>query len=287
MNFEPDEKDWMAYLYGELDEHEKQRFDDYLSRSPEAQQELARLQRLRGLMASLEDHEVIPPPIFAPASDSPRQRVLQLLSSPGVRLVASIAASIVVVILVGRLANMQVVFAENAVTLSFGEQPVPTKTTEPVPVLTASDVQRMIDASVHQNNERVEASLRETQASLEESIRKNLNANAARLESFVRQASTASQDEISRFAATMREQNRDQMQEYFALSSAEQKQYLENLLVDFAKYLQQQRNNDLAVMQLRMKNLEEHNVVLRQETEQILASIITTVGAPVSEERRN
>jgi len=49
-------------------------------------------------------------------------------------------------------------------------------------------------------------------------------------------------------------------------------------LVDFSKYLQQQRNDDLQVVQSRLNNLEQNTDVFKQETEQILSSIITTVG---------
>jgi hypothetical protein len=50
------------------------------------------------------------------------------------------------------------------------------------------------------------------------------------------------------------------------------------LLVDFSKYLQQQRSDDLQLVQSRLNNMEKNTNVFRQETEQILSSIITTVG---------
>jgi hypothetical protein len=68
---------------------------------------------------------------------------------------------------------------------------------------------------------------------------------------------------------------------YFQLTATEQKDYIENLLVDFSKYLQQQRTNDLQVVQTRLNTLEQNTGVFQQETEQILSSIITTVGNPV------
>jgi len=79
----------------------------------------------------------------------------------------------------------------------------------------------------------------------------------------------------------------EQVKDYFQLTSTEQKQYIENLLVDFAKYLQQQRNDDLQFVQTRMNSLEQNTDILKQETEQILSSIITSVGNPVSKETRN
>ena len=93
-----------------------------------------------------------------------------------------------------------------------------------------------------------------------------------------RDASAASQDQISDFVAGMQAENLQVVKNYFQLSSDEQKQYIESLLVDFAKYLQQQRNDDLQVVQTRLNSIEKNTDVFKQETEQILSSIITTVG---------
>jgi hypothetical protein len=50
-------------------------------------------------------------------------------------------------------------------------------------------------------------------------------------------------------------------------------------LVDFSKYLQQQRTDDLQLVQSRLNNLEQNTDMFKQETEQILSSIITSVGS--------
>jgi hypothetical protein len=76
------------------------------------------------------------------------------------------------------------------------------------------------------------------------------------------------------------------VKDYFTLTSGEQKQYIEGLLVDFAKYLQQQRSDDLRLVQMRLNSIEQNNTVFKQETEQILSSIITTVGNPVPVETK-
>jgi hypothetical protein len=71
------------------------------------------------------------------------------------------------------------------------------------------------------------------------------------------------------------------VKDYFQLTTNEQQKYIESLLVDFSKYMQQQRNNDLQVLQTRLQNVEQNTTVFKQETEQILASIISS-GAPTS-----
>jgi hypothetical protein len=68
------------------------------------------------------------------------------------------------------------------------------------------------------------------------------------------------------------------VKDYFKLTASEQKQYIEGLLVDFAKYLQQQQKDEMQLVQVRLSNIEENTNVFKQETEHILTSIISTVG---------
>ena len=133
----------------------------------------------------------------------------------------------------------------------------------------------------------VRATLGETQQKLEASIRKNLAINSGRMDQIVREASSASQQQIRQYVDGIRTENMQQVKDYFQLTSTEQKQYIENLLVDFAKYLQQQRNDDLQLVQTRLNSLQQNTDLFKQETEQILSSIITTVGNPGPAEIRN
>lgn len=289
MNYSPDEQEWMEYLFGEMDEAAKQKFDQYLLVHPEARQELVRFQNLRSAMAGIEDKEVIAPPIVI--GDEPSRgrngRHTRFWDLPYMRTITSIAASLIVIILVGRSADLRVRLSGNEMSIGFGELPkVPEKET-PAALITEKEVQEMINTSLERNNLHVQASLEETQKELDASIRKSLAFNSGNIDKLVREASTASQDQIREYVETIRAENMQQVKDYFQLTSTEQKQYIENLLVDFAKYLQQQRNDDLQLVQMRMNSLEQNTDIFRQETEQILSSIITTVGNPITEEKKN
>ena len=289
MSYKPDEKDWMAYLYGELEEDAKRQFDQYILRNPEAQIELEKLRNLRGLLSSVEDKEVIAPPIVigGDAGAAGNGRLL-FWSSPYLRAIASVAASLLLVILVGKFTGAEIIVTNREFRISFGTPKPPTTEQKTlVTGMTEQQVREMINASLEKNNDRMQTSLDETQKELDASIRESLAANSGKIDQLVRQASTASQDQIREFAETIRDENMQQVKDYFQLTSTEQKNYIENLLIDFAKYLQQQRNDDLQLVQTRMNSLEQNSVLFRQETEQILSSIITTVGTPVSGETKN
>jgi hypothetical protein len=136
----------------------------------------------------------------------------------------------------------------------------------------------MISTSVNENNLAMQANWKQTQLQIDASIKKNLADNSGKINDLVQQASNASQEQIRQFVAGMQTENVAMVKDYFQLTSSEQKKYIENLLVDFAKYLQQQRTDDLQLVQSRLNNLEQNTDLFKQETEQILSSIITTVG---------
>jgi hypothetical protein len=289
MSYKPDEKDWMAYLYDEMEEEDKRKFEKYMLQHPEARQELEKYQNLRKILFSAEDKEVIAPPIFV--SDNPwaNSRGRQLFwHTPYFRMITTVAASLLVVILVGKLTGTQLMVSDHEFRLTFGDVPP----TSPVPAgntasLSPEQVQQMINASVERNNTLVQASLEETQKKLDASIRSNLAQSSGKIDRLVREASSASQDQIRQFVDGIRAENMEQVKDYFQLTSTEQKKYIENILVDFVKYHQEQRNNDLRLVQTRMSSIEQDTDLFKQETEQILSSIITSVGNPVTGEIKN
>lgn len=279
MSYKPDQHDWMAYLYGELEGAEKERMEQYLLSDPHARKELEQYQHLRKMMGTVEDKEVIAPPIVV--GDN-RQRFIW--NTPAVRMVASIAASLLIIILAGKLTGTQVSMSNNEFRLSFGDAPKSEVVQPATQGLSASDVQNMINESLNQNNIAMQASWKETQQKLDASIRSNLASNSGKIDKLVKEASNASQEQIRQFVSTLQNENTEVVKNYFQLSSTEQKKYIEGLLVDFAKYLQQQRNDDLQLVQTQLKALEQNTDMFKQETEQILTSIITTVnGAEVKE----
>jgi hypothetical protein len=283
MSYKPDERDWMAYLYGEMEGEEKERFELYLLENEEARLRLEKYHGLRKAVSALEDKEVIAPPIVM-SENKPHF----LWSTPYVKTILSIAASLLLVVLFAKLVDLQVTVSGNEVKLGFGKpEIVPVKEEVSQPSLTPQQVQEMINASVNSNNTALQASLQENEEKLAASIRKNLASNSSRVDALVREASTASQDQIRQYVSGLQAQNMQAVKDYFQLTSSEQKKYMENLLVDFAGYLQQQRNNDLQLVQTRLKSIEQNTDVFKQETEQILSGIMSTVGSSANKEIKN
>jgi hypothetical protein len=289
MNYKPDEKDWMAYLYGELEGQEKESVEQYLLSNPEARLELEKFQNLRKAMSTVEDKEVIAPPIIF---ESGKQRFLW--NTPYFRVIVSIAASLLLILLVGKVTGTRITVSENEFRLSFGEEKVQ-ENSRTDGELTTSEVQQMINSSLQQNNTAMQVNwsesqkqlMEESQKKLNTSIRQNLALSSAKIDEMLRTAATASQSQVEAYVATIQDENSQQMKDYFQLTSTQQKKYIEDLVVDFAQYLQQQRANDLQLVQSQLQNIEKNTTTFQQETEQILSSIISSVGAPESKETKN
>src|SRR5690349_13936312 len=105
MSYRPDEKDFMAYLYNEMEGHEKEKFERYLLENPEAQKELSSMQRLSTMMGAVKDKEVIAPPIVI--GDVNRRFDW---NTPYLKTILSMAAAVTLIILVGKFAGIQASF---------------------------------------------------------------------------------------------------------------------------------------------------------------------------------
>lgn len=282
MSYKPEEGTFMAYLYGELEGEEKAKFEQHLQQNPQAREELGKFQVLRKVMGTVSDKEVIAPPIFV--NDS---KASIPWHSPYLKTIVSIAASLLLLMVVGKVLDMHINYVDRELKIAFGDTKPAAVVKETPASLTAEQVQQMITASVQNNNMAMQASLKESQQKLDASIQKNLASNSTNIDQLVREASQASKNEIQQYVANMQSENVKLVKDYFQLTSTDQKKYIEDLLIDFAKYMKQQQNNDLQVVQTRLNSLEKNTDIFKQETEQILSSIITNATTKSSKEINN
>ena len=274
MNYKPDEGTLMAYLYGELDAAETERVENYLQQNPHVREQLHQMNSVRKALGSLTDVEVIAPPVFV----DHEQRSIPFWKAGYFKITMGIAASLLFLLVAARLIGPEVTYSNGELRISFNDapqQPVAAQT------LTANEVQQMIDTSLVKNNETIAANWEESNHQLQQSLQQNLTSNSERIDKLISVASQASQDQVRTFVAGLQEENLKLMQDYFKLSSKDQQVYVENLLVDFTKYLNEQRKQDLILFQARMNNIEKNTDQFKQETEQILASIISNPDGTV------
>jgi hypothetical protein len=274
MNYKPEENTLIAYLYGELDEKEQEKLAQYFQEHPEEFKHVQALANARDIMGTVGDKEVIAPPVFG--DDHAHGRTVW--QSAPARWITGMAASFLFLMVAARLIGMEIFYSRGEMRISFGKkQEVPVQP-DPLSRLTVDQVQTMISSSLVKNNEFIAARWADNQRKMDESIRYRLDLSSKKTEDMLTNASLASQEQIRSFVDGLQNENLRSMKDYLQLSSLEQRKYVEGLLVDFSRYLQEQRNQDLNLFQTRMSSMEKNTDQFKQETEQILSGIISNAG---------
>lgn len=266
MNYKPSEDVLISWIYGELDEKEKALVEKYFLENPD---EFKRVQQLAGvtdILGVVKDKEVIAPPIIM--EDEPK--VVSFWRSTSFRTIAAIAASVLIVVFAARLMGTEVSYSKNEFRLSFGGA----SNVQPSG-LTTEQVQEMIDAASIKNQQALEARFSASKTELDEAVKKSIAASSVKVNQLVSQASAATNEQIKVFVAGLQKEQLQQMRSYVQLSAADQQKYTDNLVVEFSRWLQEQRNQDITMFQTRLNSLEQNTDDLKVETEQILASIIS------------
>lgn len=276
MNTKPDENTLISYLYGELTEVESKEILKYLMQHPEEQEHVRQLQDVLTTMSRLKDKEVIAPSFVGEESRIKPPTLRSLWNSASVRTVMSIAASFLLILVVGKFLGTEVNYSSGELRISFTPHKINSKEAmeQQIP-LSTNQIQSMINSSLAQNNDALQATLSAHQLEIDKSVKNNLVFNSRKIDSYMKTASQASQDQVRTFVSGLQNENLRLMKDYLQLSSSEQQKYMENLLVDFSKYLQEQRNQDFKLFQTRMTNIEKNTDQFKQETEQILTSLIS------------
>ncbi len=273
MNYKPDESTLIAYLYDELDAKEVEKVQDYLNQNPEALKKLQGLNEVRNVLSHADDQEVIAPPIFMDTTN----HASRFWQSGYFKTIMSIAASIVFLLVAARLIGPEISYSGGELRISFNRERQVEKPMEQVviPSLSSSEVQDMINTSLAKNNEQISSEWENNNKKLQASLKNSLTNNSEKIDELMKVASQASQDQVRTFVASLQQDNLQLMKDYMQLSAKDQKTYVESLLVDFSKYLQEQRKQDLVFFQTRMSSIEKNTDQFKQETEQILANIIS------------
>jgi hypothetical protein len=269
MNYKPDEGMLMAYLYGELNATEAEKVQSYLQTHPEELKKLQGLRELRTVISNIQDQEVIAPPLFMDDAN-----VKPLWQSNYFKTVMSIAASLLFLMVAGKFLGTEISYSNGELAINFGGKKEPIKEIVQ-PSLTEEKVKEMIENSLASNNEVITSNWTEDQKRLSQSIRQNLDQNSKKIDALMKGAADASQAQVRGFVASLQNENLKLMKDYFQLSTADQKKYTEGLLVDFSEYLKEQRRQDLMILQTKVNSIEKNTDLFKQETEQILASIIS------------
>ena len=273
MSYKPDESTLVAYLYNELNTKERSKVEEYFKAYPEKKKELDEITSMRQLLGKWEDKEVTAPSFVFDNSDV--VVVSKSIWKTGFfRTTVGVAASIALLMVVGYFTNLSVTKNDTGVQLTFGKQ---VKATEEVmSSLTEADIKSIMQETLSKNNDSLFSKITEVENNISDDFVTYQKINNRTIQSINK--NSIDESLIQEYVAQLKEENKSILFDLVTSTENVQKQYVNDLMVDFSLYLEEQRQSDLQMIQTSFNNLKDNTEVSQVETNQILASIITTVN---------
>ena len=275
MGTEDFNKELITYLYNEMSTEERQQFEIAMEKNPELKREFENLKEMRKGLAQIQDKEVMEPFFLwgKQSSDSWanmfRRRNL-LMFKPFI----AVAASLVIVLLIGYLTNFSITYQDQSLYIGFNN----TNTKGVEATYSQEQVAQLVNEEIAKNNAYIFSKLTETE--------NNIDTRFASLESKQNTQMTPSyavsdvvtKKELDIFLSNVRSNNLKVLQTYLQSSSVQQQDYFQAVLTEFSDYMENQREEDLRLIRRSLITLQENQQAQKEETDQMLASILTTVN---------
>ena len=268
MSKRPSDQQFMNFLYEELSSKEMNKVASYLKEHPEVNQEIAELKQTREVLTHLEDEEVIEPSFheFSTAKDFKGRM------PASVWVITSIAASIILIMVMGYLTQIQFSYSDQGLKLGFGQTETPS-----LENLTEADVQKILSVRLDEERQIWNENLTSLESNLGEQLAQNKSVQQSQINRLAKADKVISDDQISSFVDQLKNENRVQLASFYEATALEQEAYMKEVLNEFFKYLSDRREEDLKLIQANMLEIKSTTDERQQETDKILASIITTV----------
>lgn len=276
MSYKPDESILAAYLYGELPKDVYAQVTAYLAEHPDAKKELEEIKSMQKMIGKLQDKEVTEPSFVFENPSIVVASKHSFLSS-FMKLTIGMAASVTLLLLVGYFTELNVSFEDNGMLLSFGKiETIPSVETNNI---SEENIKEWMQESLAVNNESILSKINEVETHLTNQVDNQKKTTTNQIKSL--QANQGiDQNIIDQYVSQLQEENKEIILSLVNLSEHNQQKYMNKMIADFSAYLDEQRINDLEVIQTSFNNLKDNTEISQIETNEILASIISTVNEP-------
>ncbi len=238
----------MDYLYDEMAPHEKLAFEQELKENSALKEELRLLENDQSTLSKWEDEPASAPPFFQVYQKSESKN-----KANGLKWFMAVAASIILLMVAARLTEFNVNYnADGKFQLAFGH--FENTATE----INASQVEDLISKSLASYDEKME----EERALERQDLKNQL---------------IASQDNqkqlVNNYVKALEDKHAQLMQVYWTENTKQQQVYMQNLLTDFAGYMEEQRSEDLNYIIAKLELMETDKELFKLETGEIINSL--------------
>lgn len=263
-------KELLDYLYGEMSGDDRAAFEEKLKKNHALKAELDELSEVRAELENLKDKEVMEPfSTWGKVKSSAWFSAMRARKVIVFRPVTAIAASLVILFMIGYLTNFSLSVTNQGFQLGFGEQ----MAQNVQPYFTEDEVKAIVSQELKKNNEIFLAKLN----SQEQSYNAKLTSLESEFQNSKNSHEGISKEDLLNFFTSAENKNAETVKEYLKLSSTQQQEYFTAMLTQFNNFYQKQRDDDLTFIQTSLYEINQNQAVQKQETDKAIASLYTSV----------
>lgn len=275
MGTEDFNKELITYLYDEMSTEERQQFEIAMENNPELKREFEELKEMRQGLAQIQDKEVMEPFFLwgKQGSDSWAsmfKRRNLLMFKPFI----AVAASFVIVLLIGYMTNFSITYQDQSLYIGFNKDKKVGSETNYTP----EQVAQLVNEEIAKNNAYIFSKLTETENNMDTRVAALETSQNTQLTPTYAATDVVTQKELDIFLSNVRSNNLKVLQTYLQSSSVQQQEYFQAVLTEFSDFVENQREEDLRLIRRSMITIQENQMTQKEETDQMLASILTTVN---------
>ncbi|MGK7389013.1 MAG: anti-sigma factor family protein [Candidatus Cyclobacteriaceae bacterium M2_1C_046] len=243
------EEQLIAFLYGEVSAEERKEVEEFLKANPDKQRELEEMGAVRSIMAKYADEEQVSIPKINYREEPKSYHLFRYWS---------VAASVLLLLTFGWIGY-------NSISSRSDSTGSVTLTNEQLNDLIQQQQQ------LSSANKALVQKINDLQLTIEE-LDQDQQEQMSMINTLNKE-NLSGEQQVQNYFASLQDENKRLINEYFMVAESSQKQYLELVLSDFAGYINEQREQDLMVIQSRIINLEQNQGEVKYATEQLLANL--------------
>lgn len=266
--------DLIAYLYGEMSTEERIRFEKKMEADPDLKNEFLELKQVRKGLSALDDKEVMEPFFLwgrngTNSWSNPFKRRSLLLFKP----IVAVAASIVILLLVGYLTRFSITYQENQLFIGFNKS-IPA---QPVDVLTEDQIRNLVRNEIDENNLSLLTRIANTENRLDSRL-SILETKQEKQPEYLQVKNAVDEQDLEEYYNQLRQTNARLVENYLQNATVQQQEYFQTVMNQFTDYLQDQREEDLRLIRRSLVNLKEDQDQQQLQTQQMLAALLNNVN---------
>lgn len=263
--------DLMAYLYNEMSSEERIRFEQLMDSDPELKKEYVDLKKIRKGLSGLEEKEIMEP-FYLWGRNGIRNWLVSAKRKNWAiyRPVVAVAASIVLILIAGYLTDFSISYRQDSLIIGFNKD----LEQHPENTLSQAEITDLIKNEIARNNAMILTRLESGENDLDTRVTSIENWQKAN-DKIRNAGNTFSEKEMQAYFEQIRNTNARLIENFVKSATVQQQEYFQAMLAQFNDYMQEQRSEDLRIIRRSLVNLKENQDKQQQETQQILATLIS------------